>query len=66
MSVRLRMSALCRLMLQLRTYRCNAADDVTGDINAKGFHLHVLLKPCVNLSIYTASDVRPPTFTNRQ
>jgi hypothetical protein len=34
--------------------------------HAKGFHLHVLLKPCVNLSIHTASDVRPPTFTNRQ
>ena len=34
--------------------------------HAEGFHLHVLLKPCVNLSIHTASDVRPPTFTNRQ
>ena len=33
---------------------------------AEGFHLRVLLKPCVNLSIYTASDVQPPTFTNRQ
>jgi hypothetical protein len=41
-------------------------DSEIGASHAKGFHLHVLLKPCVNLSIHTASDVRPPTFTNRQ
>src|SRR5262245_48717727 len=30
--------------------------------HAKESHLRVLLKPCVNLSIHTASDVRPPTL----
>ena len=34
--------------------------------HAEGFHLHVLLKPCVNLSIHTASDVRPPTIFGRR
>jgi hypothetical protein len=34
--------------------------------HAEGFHLRVLLKPCVNLSIHTASDVRLPTLKKRQ
>jgi hypothetical protein len=31
----LTMSAPCRLVLQLRTYRCNAADDATGHFRTK-------------------------------
>ena len=31
--------------------------------HAEGFHLRVLLKPCVNLSIHTASDARLPTWS---
>lgn len=27
--------------------------------HAEGFHLRVLLEPCVNLSAYTAPDVQP-------
>ena len=34
--------------------------------HAKESRLRVLLKPCVNLSIHTASDVRQPTLKNRQ
>jgi len=34
--------------------------------HAEGFHLRVLLKPCVNLSIHTASDVRLPTLKKLQ
>src|SRR5665213_976201 len=34
--------------------------------HAEGFHLRVLLKPCVNLSIHTASDVRLPTLKTFQ
>src|SRR5271155_3884005 len=34
--------------------------------HAEESHLRVLLKPCVNLSIHTASDVRLPTLKNRQ
>ena len=34
--------------------------------HAEGFHLRVLLKPCGNLSIHTASDVRLPTLKKRQ
>src|SRR5208283_2296151 len=34
--------------------------------HAEGFHLRVLLKPCMNLSIHTASDVRPPTLKTCQ
>ena len=34
--------------------------------HAEGFPLRVLLKPCVNLSIHTASDVRLPTLKTRQ
>jgi hypothetical protein len=34
--------------------------------HAEESHLRVLLKPCVNLSIHTASDVRQPTLKNRQ
>ena len=30
MQPRITMSAPCRLVLQLRTYRCNEADDATG------------------------------------
>jgi hypothetical protein len=31
----LTMSALCRLVLQLRTYRCIAADDATGHLQTR-------------------------------
>ena len=34
--------------------------------HAEGLHLRVLLKPCVNLSIHTASDARLPTYRKRQ
>ena len=34
--------------------------------HAEGFHLRVLLEPCVNLSVHTAPDVRLPTLKNRQ
>src|SRR5437867_2312799 len=33
---------------------------------AEESHLRALLKPCVNLSIHTASDVRLPTLKNSQ
>jgi hypothetical protein len=34
--------------------------------HAEGSHLRVLPKPCMNLSIHTASDVRLPTLKKRQ
>ena len=34
--------------------------------HAEEFHLRVLPKPCMNLSIHTASDVRLPTYKKRQ
>lgn len=32
----------------------------------EGFHLRLLPEPCLNLSIHTAPDVQPPSFTKRQ
>jgi len=49
-----------------RTIVVGASDYITLASHAEGFHLRVLLKPCGNLSIHTASDVRLPTLKNRQ
>ena len=44
----------------------SARTTAIGRSYAEEFHLRVLPKPCMNLSIYTASDVRLPTYKKRQ
>src|SRR5262249_20100561 len=47
-------------------HRCKRTFATVSASHAKESHLRVLLKPCVNLSIHPASDVRQPTLKHRQ
>jgi hypothetical protein len=56
------MSALCLLVLQLRTYRCNAADDATGQkwtMTAQFFSSKIGRRPSNQLSY------KPPNQTEK-